>query len=971
MSADFDVVGYLAEKGYTGRRTSGVEVVYPCFFDCGEEPNSRKKKLYINSVDGWFSCKVCDAHGGTYLLKKQFGDEQDTTEPLPGQNPAVRRKILSDAAMVGMQMLANNDDVQLYLMNERGLSPETILERQLGFVGFGWSLTESLAQNYKADELKASGLVFRDGNKAGKDFFTNHLLIPYQSRGSLVQVRGRVWNHSSGGKYMTGPGEAVRLYNVDDLDDAEDVILVEGEFDAMIVKQTLLQSPEARIRNTAVVGVPGVGALPDGFVDYFQNARRVYIGFDPDDAGKRGAVKVKEMLGSRGRIVELPDGEPKKDWTNLVVKDKWTWRDIAQACSAASGKRLYSVREAGMSFRNSRIQNGEGLKTGYTLLDETILPGLLPGQVMVVLAKTGTGKGHPLGTEIPTPDGWRKWGDLAVGDQVFGSDGRATEVTGVYDRGVLPTYRMTLSDQTVIEVDGEHIHQVMERRGKRREWSSMTMTTEELLAAGLRKGREYRWTVPLPEPVEYPERELPVGPYTMGALLANGYLTGTGAVLTTPDEDVARRVAEEHEVRLHAFDGCPRYGVQGVIGALRAMGVAVPSADKHIPEEYLLGSIAQRRALLHGLMDADGSVRVNKRSVLFHSTSPQLAVGVRELVNSLGGNGSIRRQVRDGYDEYTVSIMLDGCFSSKRKSKYFATKYQTGPRRAIVSIDRIEDQEIRCISVAADDSLYLVGRSYHVTHNTLFLCNVAFAMRNRRVLFISLEMTREEVYDRLRKIYLFHFPTSSDEEVEHALSNVLICDENRLGEKDFELLVDEYEVEMGERPDCVFVDYLGYFARGQKGNSNYEKTTNAVMQLKAEAKKHRVSVITPHQVNRDSKDGKPIELDDARDSGAVEETADFTLGIWRPDDALTAAQSDNSMMSGKLRMGLLKSRHGGKGKEYSLVMDLLTLAIVDDNTPAARRASEHNHLNWRGYSWDDLRRMETAPKQRVIQYPAA
>jgi len=44
------------------------------------------------------------------------------------------------------------------------------------------------------------------------------------------------------------------------------------------------------------------------------------------------------------------------------------------------------------------------------------------------------------------------------------------------------------------------------------------------------------------------------------------------------------------------------------------------------------------------------------------------------------------------------------------------------------------------------------------------------------------------------------------------------------------------------------------------------------MSLKAIAKSRRVGVISPAQVNRVAKEGKPIDMDDARDSGAVEET---------------------------------------------------------------------------------------------------
>ena len=171
------------------------------------------------------------------------------------------------------------------------------------------------------------------------------------------------------------------------------------------------------------------------------------------------------------------------------------------------------------------------------------------------------------------------------------------------------------------------------------------------------------------------------------------------------------------------------------------------------------------------------------------------------------------------------------------------------------------------------------------TGKTVLLCNMAYNMREHRVLFVSLEMTREEVYDRLRRVYLFHYPRASDSELEHHMSSILICDENRLGERDLTQLVDEYEIET-RRPPRRRARRLPRLLRPRpKGNSPYEKTTNAVMQLKAEAKAGRFVCISPAQVNRGTKEGKPIDLDDARDSGAIEETADFLLSIWRPDDA--------------------------------------------------------------------------------------
>ncbi len=647
MPAEIDVAAYLASKGVDMRQASGSEVTVHCWA-CPDGDTKGRGKLYVNTDDGWFNCKRCGATGGTTLMLRAFGDEPDKrVVTMPGQDPAKRRQILEEATALGEVMLGNNDDVMLYLCNERGLWPETVVKHRFGVVCDGWSLTGGL-NKHDVEDLKATGLVYRDGPRAGKDFFYDHLLIPYRSRGTTVQMRGRALDPHSKAKYMTGPGDEVRLFNADVLDGADDVLIIEGEFDTLVVEQALSLATEDRVRKIAVVGIAGAGALPPNFESYFKNAKRVYIGLDPDDTGKKGAIKIKELLGTKSRIIEWPvtvleDGLnkhaiKKMDWSEYVNKMGAGWREIVAMMGTAQGKRLSRMREAGEKWRTAKA-TGVGIKTGYAQLDATILPGILPGQVMVILAKTGTGK-------------------------------------------------------------------------------------------------------------------------------------------------------------------------------------------------------------------------------------------------------------------------------------------------------------------------------------TVLLCNLAVAMRTQRVLFISLEMTSEEVYDRLRRIYLFHNPLATDELLEQALDNILICDENRLSDKDLESLVEEYEVETGHRPDVVYVDYLGYYARGQKGASAYEKTTNAIMQLKAIAKQFRMAIITPHQVNRMAKEGKPIDMDDARDSGAVEETADFLLSIYRPDDALAA--DGQSQQSGRVKMSVLKSRHGGKDRTFTFVMDLLTLAIVDDTGPNATKAQEHNHMYWRGNTYEQLRKMETAPRQLTL-----
>src|SRR5829696_1604545 len=69
-----------------------------------------------------------------------------------------------------------------------------------------------------------------------------------------------------------------------------------------------------------------------------------------------------------------------------------------------------------------------------------------------------------------------------------------------------------------------------------------------------------------------------------------------------------------------------------VQGMLRSLGVL---GNKHIPTAYLRGSGAQRRALLAGLLDTDGTVAPSG-AVQFCVTSRRLAETTRELIVSLG-----------------------------------------------------------------------------------------------------------------------------------------------------------------------------------------------------------------------------------------------------------------------------------------------------------------------------------------------
>ena len=71
--------------------------------------------------------------------------------------------------------------------------------------------------------------------------------------------------------------------------------------------------------------------------------------------------------------------------------------------------------------------------------------------------ETGGGKAEEVNEPVLTPSGWRRIGDLRVGDEVICPDNTISKVTGVYPQGIRPLYRFSLQDGRSTLVDRDHL----------------------------------------------------------------------------------------------------------------------------------------------------------------------------------------------------------------------------------------------------------------------------------------------------------------------------------------------------------------------------------------------------------------------------------------------------------------------------------------------------------------------------------
>ncbi len=359
----------------------------------------------------------------------------------------------------------------------------------------------------------------------------------------------------------------------------------------------------------------------------------------------------------------------------------------------------------------------------------------------ILADEMGVGKALGVHCRVITPTGLRRFGDLQVGDGVMGRDGLPHRVIGVYPQGVLPAYRITFSDGSSTLCSDDHLWAVNSALRKSRGLPDRVLTTKEIRSRLHDAAGNARHYIPVAAPMHFGQSpRLPVEPYLLGCLLGDGGLTQRQIRSTTADKQILDHCAELLPTGTEFVSrGRLQYAIRRTSGSLNAVSEAIKEVEldglgssmKFVPSQYKTASIAERLAMLQGLLDTDGTVNPKNNIVEFTSVSVQLAQDVAFLVQSLGGVARMRYKAapkymhkgerRIGKPAYRVGVSLPPEFPPFRLSRKLArytprSKYL--PTRAIVSVEYAQDCEMMCIAVDAPDKLFLLD-DFIVTHNTV------------------------------------------------------------------------------------------------------------------------------------------------------------------------------------------------------------------------------------------------------------
>lgn len=197
-------------------------------------------------------------------------------------------------------------------------------------------------------------------------------------------------------------------------------------------------------------------------------------------------------------------------------------------------------------------------------------------------------------------------------------------------------------------------------------------------------------------------------------------------------------------------------------------------------------------------------------------------------------------------------------------------------------------------------------------------------LKNKRCLYFSLEMSKEQVITRLLfQIAEISFIKSKInamnekdwEKLSAAMNNLLMwdlkIDDNSI------LKTEEIETAIKEQqPDVVFIDYL-QLMDGKRKQDRCTQIEEIIKDLKRIAKENGVVIVIASQLSRavENRCDKRPMLSDLRDSGSIENLSDVVIFLYR-DEYYNFREDDDIHPKGETEVIIAKNKFGACGYIY-------------------------------------------------------
>jgi len=275
---------YLIRKNIEFRE-SGKELITRCLFnECDKDSKNGEAHLYFDIETGQYECKKCGEKGNIVTLAKHLGDgiqEIALNQLVPTKSPQKTTKF--DAELVETCHLALPINIRQYL-NARGISDAIVDAHKLGWGKFygKWWITLPIPDTYGIFRF----FKLRQDPNVGDDKIT-------YPKGVEAQIYG--WEMIT--------------------NDNNPLVICEGELDRLALLSKNI---------SAITSTHGAMTFKQEWCEKVGKGRKIYVCYDNDDAGKKGAEKVAKLLENTENEIyiitlpqELGDGG---DITDYFVK---------------------------------------------------------------------------------------------------------------------------------------------------------------------------------------------------------------------------------------------------------------------------------------------------------------------------------------------------------------------------------------------------------------------------------------------------------------------------------------------------------------------------------------------------------------------------------------------------------------------------------------------------------------------------
>lgn len=313
--------------------------------------SNKNMTRYINEMIGYKFKDFANEREGSFTNANDVHKEQkvpETLEKVTTDKPirtqeeiAEEREFFRTCHQIFTNYLHEQDNEQVafslrYLKEDRSYDDKQIISFKLGFfpdeekfisllvnVGYSKERGEQLIKQYFL------GILNINKHQKGHEETKNRITFTwFDTRGNIIgfSTRKPTDNEKIKPKYInnTGLGKADHLFNLTKEAEGKDIVIVEGQFDAL--GGTYFALPQEEMRNYHFVAISG-NNISERQVACLKalNFGRVILLLDNDEAGRKGAIQTAGKLiavGISPNIANIPKECECKDIDELIRKYK-------------------------------------------------------------------------------------------------------------------------------------------------------------------------------------------------------------------------------------------------------------------------------------------------------------------------------------------------------------------------------------------------------------------------------------------------------------------------------------------------------------------------------------------------------------------------------------------------------------------------------------------------------------------------